>query len=98
MIKFENYQFRFFYPEKNSDKKITTQCVVEKQSKRLLSREIKSKVVGVGIAHCSMNDNFCKEEGRKLSLVRAMKEAGLSKEKRHLVWELYRNSKRGGRW
>jgi hypothetical protein len=98
MVKFENYRFRFFYPEGNSVKKSITQCVAEKESKRLFSKDIKTKIIGIGTAHCCLKDNFCKENGRKLSLSRVMKEIGLSKDQRKLVWEEYKSSKIGGRW
>lgn len=51
-----------------------------------------------GVAACTTNDHFCKETGRKLSLARAMKRANLPKEERTVIWELYRNTKLGGRW
>ena len=44
-----------------------------------------------GYSYCSWSDNFSHEMGRKISLVRAMKTADLSKEERTLIWEAYRN-------
>jgi hypothetical protein len=98
MIIFEKFRFRFFYPEGKSGKKVTTQCLAEKSSKGIFSKEVKMKVVGIGTASCSINDNFCREKGRKLSLLRAMKQAGMDKNQRKLIWELYRVAKPGGRW
>jgi hypothetical protein len=51
-----------------------------------------------GVAECAIHDNFCRETGRKLSLARAMKNANLPKEERKVIWEIYRNTKLGGRW
>jgi hypothetical protein len=51
-----------------------------------------------GRAYCHIKDHFCKDEGRKLSLARAMKNANLPKEERKVIWEIYRNTKVGGRW
>jgi hypothetical protein len=53
---------------------------------------------GGGVAECTIHDNFCKETGRKLSLARAMKNANFPKEERKVIWEIYRNTKLGGRW
>jgi len=47
---------------------------------------------------CSGKDHFCKDTGRKISLLRAMKKLEMPKEERRVVWELYRNMKVGGRW
>lgn len=54
--------------------------------------------VGAGNACLHDHDHFCKETGRKLSLARALKTANLPKEERTVVWEIYRNTKLGGRW
>jgi hypothetical protein len=55
-------------------------------------------IIGTGESSCHHRDHFCKETGRKLSLARAMKNANLPKEERKVIWEIYRNSKLGGRW
>jgi hypothetical protein len=55
-------------------------------------------VIAEGGAHCAKGDCFCKETGRKLSLARAMKNARFPKEERKVIWEIYRNTKLGGRW
>lgn len=39
-----------------------------------------------GDAFCNPNDDFCKETGRKLSLARALKALGLSKDERRIFW------------
>jgi hypothetical protein len=54
--------------------------------------------IAQGLAKCVKGDHFCRDTGRKLSLSRALKEANLPKEERKVIWELYRNTKRGGRW
>lgn len=52
----------------------------------------------VGKAFLALGDNYCKETGRRLSLMRAMKKAGFNKEQRTAVWEAYRTSKATPRW
>jgi hypothetical protein len=49
----------------------------------------------VRVARCCELDQFNKETGRKLSLARAMKRAGLSKADRACVWSAYLNRKQG---
>jgi hypothetical protein len=56
------------------------------------------KNISTGVSFCSHKDNFCRETGRKLSLARALKNTNLSKEERTVIWEIYRNTKKGGRW
>jgi hypothetical protein len=51
-----------------------------------------------GMAICADGDHVNKEKGRKLSLARAMKKASIPKEERKVIWEIYRNTKLGGRW
>ena len=47
---------------------------------------------------CSEKDHFCKDTGRKLSLLRALKEMDMPKEERKVIWLLYKDMKLGGRW
>jgi hypothetical protein len=54
--------------------------------------------IGVGKCVCAKSDMFCRNTGRKMSLARALKNANLPKEERKVIWELYRNTKPGGRW
>lgn len=42
------------------------------------------------VAYCSVRDVFEKERGRKVSMTRALREAGLSKADRAKVWDAYR--------
>ncbi len=51
-----------------------------------------------GRARCSANDSFCKETGRRISLLRAMQDAKLSKNQRVLEWEQYRIMTKIPRW
>ena len=51
-----------------------------------------------GTALCHKKDQFCKAVGRKLSLARALRIAGLSKEQRKQVWEDYRMMTPKKRW
>jgi len=49
--------------------------------------------IGRGEAHCSEQDNFCKEKGRKGALRRALEVAfpgGEGREARAAVWKAYR--------
>ena len=47
---------------------------------------------GVGVAGCSWDDNFCRDTGRKISLKRALRDAGISSSLRRKIWEEYRVS------
>lgn len=58
----------------------------------------KGNLIQSGYSLCATGDCFCKETGRKLSLARAMKNANIPKEERRVIWEIYRNTKLGGRW
>jgi len=49
-------------------------------------------------ARCSVNDNYCKESGRKLSLLRAMQSANINRADRFLEWEQYRLMTKTPRW
>lgn len=49
-------------------------------------------------AECGINDHFCKDTGRKISLARVMKDAKLSKEERTVIWKAYCGMKKEGRW
>ena len=51
-----------------------------------------------GSAFCHPKDHFSRDAGRRLSLSRAMKNAGMAKEERTVIWELYRNMKKLKRW
>lgn len=42
-----------------------------------------------GTAACLQGDHFNKEKGRKIALARALKEAGVARDTRVLVWEGY---------
>jgi hypothetical protein len=48
--------------------------------------------IGRGVALCSLKDQFTKDKGRKVSLLRAMQNAGIKKENRIPIWEIYRTS------
>ena len=58
----------------------------------------RAAAVGVGFAHCRSTDQFNKEIGRKLSLLRAMQNCGLNREERYQIWEGYRLMVEKGRW
>ena len=46
-----------------------------------------------GVATCSMDDHYCKETGRKVSMRRAIQD--LPRQTRKLIWETYLNRKNG---
>jgi len=48
---------------------------------------INDSIVGSGMAFCHELDNFCKAEGRKIALTRAV--GGLTKNQRTVVWKNY---------
>ena len=50
--------------------------------------------VFTGVSVCGRKDNFCREIGRKISLTRALKEAGFTYEGRQQVWKAYFNRKK----
>lgn len=52
----------------------------------------------VGEARCSESDQYSRDIGRKLSLLRAMQSAGMSKSVRTKVWNAYRTLTRTPRW
>jgi len=54
--------------------------------------------VSVGYARCTVNDNFDKDKGRKISLARVLKKAEIPKEERTKIWETYRTMSPKGRW
>jgi hypothetical protein len=54
-----------------------------------LTTERETAVIGRGRAIVHPNDNFNKETGRKLSLRRALKDAGFSHSERTVIWLQY---------
>ena len=59
-----------------------TECYLTKENNVILS---------VGHSHCTINDTFCKETGRKIALTRAV--CILPKEERKKIWMAYLNRK-----
>ena|SRR3990167_505123 len=45
--------------------------------------------VGIGMAMCSVLDNFNRAKGRKFALANALKQVNLSLEERKALWEQY---------
>ena len=74
-------KWRHVVDEKSPDKLYfaTTECVIES-----LYGEYK------GVAKCSSKDSFVKREGRKLSLIRALKNSDLNKQTRTEIWNTLR--------
>ena len=97
MITFKNYTFKFFYSPGNEISRKTI-CTLEKSRSKVITRKISTKIIGKGVAICSKKDNFSKERGRKIAMLRAMKNGSIQKSERALIWEVYRNLKSGGRW
>lgn len=63
----------------------TTECIIAVYKDKELV-----KVIGKGIAYCGDKDRFNRSTGRKLSLSRALKYAGISKEDRKkFFWDKY---------
>jgi len=48
--------------------------------------------VGVGLASCSINDQFSYAIGRKLALKRAIKDSDIPREYRDAIWTAYFNT------
>ena len=49
-------------------------------------------------ATCHPRDNFSRDEGRKISLAKAMAALALTKEEKREIWEAYRTMTPNGRW
>ena len=47
------------------------------------------KQVSSGLTRCSVNDQFNKETGRKISLTRALEKTNLTKSERAIFWQTY---------
>lgn len=56
-----------------------TQCFIRKQD----------TLIATGFASCSDSDNFERAIGRKVSLSRALRNAGFDKITRRFIWEHY---------
>jgi len=84
-MKTQNYEVRWSYSE---DHKVTN-CSLKKKG---------SVVSTIASAYTNPNDNFCRDTGRKISLSRAIRMAGIPKEQRIEFWDAYRSMKKGGRW
>ena len=61
------------------------------------TREDQMLPAGKGRARVHLGDNFCKNVGRKISMLRAMKDFGLAKSDRKLFWDAYFKA-RNGKW
>ena len=90
------------HPEKDSDYLEFENIAIKKQSHikgatrctlAMLDKEGNKEIVAITQAWCSVKDPYNKERGRKISLTRALNEAGLNKEERTQVWEAYLNRK-----
>lgn len=55
----------------------------------------KVRPLASGATECSSEDNFVEETGRKVSLTRALREAGFDRLERQVIWHAYRHRPRG---
>ncbi len=53
-------------------------------------RDEPAALIAEGLTSVHKNDTYCKETGRKLSLARALANAGFTREERKLFWAVYR--------
>ena len=86
-LKFQHRQFSHI---EKMDKTVTityplykgiTECYIEKEEDY--------SILAIGHSSCTPNDCFCKETGRKIALIRAVKD--LPKSERKKIWECYLN-------
>ena len=84
-----NYVVKF---EHGSDSSLYPGCLVQVTGCHILrvTRGKRTKPTpGKGLAVCHPGDVFCKNEGRKRSLARALKAGGCTKPIRTKFWEAY---------
>ena len=65
-----------------------TMCIIKEIDKR-----IKGAVVGVGYSKCHPEDFFVKETGRMFALLKALEDAGFSREAKQIICNAYKNRK-----
>jgi hypothetical protein len=85
-----NFQHKQFNHLEKMDKSASQHPRLKGITECYLLKEDNS-IVGVGNSSCTINDCFCKETGRKISLARAV--STLPKSERKKIWEAYRNRK-----
>ena len=88
----KNYQIKWNYDlglTRNNKPTIITYCVIY---------DLNGEAINNSGAKCSDGDNFNKDTGRKLSLLRAMQNAGIPKKERKSIWEIYRTMTKKPRW
>lgn len=74
----QEYKLKFYHQTGNKYPRIT-RCFICQGD----------EVIGDGISFCSLSDTYCKETGRRLTLMRALNDAGFSREERTLFWQTY---------
>jgi hypothetical protein len=88
-MKTANYEIRWFYRD----------CEVKgKPTKETICRLKSESKDEFGVALCSLKDNFSRDKGRKLSLLRAIQRIGVPKKERKPIWDAYRDMSPTGRW
>jgi len=88
-----NIYYIGFKHENNCDKedcRSYTHCSIKKEGVET--------PIGTGIAQLSLKDTYDKEKGRKITLGRALANAGFTKEEKTVFWEQYRTSSPKPRW
>ena len=95
-MKAGNWTIKWQYRYRRPKDKWTGDVNIERDTECLILQD--DKIINRGSAFCSINDHFRRDTGRKISLARALKNAGVPKEARKVIWELYRKTKPGGRW
>jgi len=92
-MKTEKYQIRWYHrilddsvPHRHAGHRVTYCELINKDG------------MYSGEAVCHEGDNYDRDKGRKLSLSRAMEDAGLSKDERFDIWHEYRYMTKKPRW
>jgi hypothetical protein len=86
-MKVGDLKVKWHYP---TDDKEKTVCTIENDDLPF--------PLGYGQCFCSKKDMFDRNKARKLSLLRALQDAGMSKEERLSFWETYRTMTVKPRW
>jgi hypothetical protein len=81
------YKVKWCYPTNDKEK---TVCFIDNDDLPFFN--------GYGQCFCSKKDMFDRNKARKLSLLRALQDAGMSKEERIPFWEAYRTMTEVPRW
>lgn len=97
----DNKQYKIFFGYLNqviSLKKVPTEvrstsCNIVEIREVQDNRPELGQIVASSFAHCSKNDTFKKDEGRKRALKKALLSSNFNKTERSLFWQTYLNRK-----